>query len=166
MVFYCVQRFVSRLDPIIHHPHVIQKQWSYSLNVKHCDMLWINVCVFFLLLRLQIVLIMWSKRSKSSRRRCHSPLNRREVPTPPQATEETHLVASPASSWVETVIFHPNAFLFFKDKNPPPPLSSSSSFCHILPAFTYFTCTPAVTSVDPRVLSLHPQTFCLDPFFY
>lgn len=46
MVFYCVQHFVSSLALIIHHPHVIQKQWSNSLNVNYCDMLWINVCVF------------------------------------------------------------------------------------------------------------------------
>lgn len=52
-----------------------------------------------------------SKRSKiSSRRRCHSPPTRREVPALLQAAEETPLVASPASSWVETSQF---VFLWF-----------------------------------------------------
>lgn len=115
---------------------------------------------FFLLLRLQIVLIMWSKRSKSSRRRCHSPLNRREVPTPPQATEETHLVASPASSWVETTIFHSNAFLFFKDKNPPHhslPPHHSVTFCqpsptsHALPLSHPWTPVSSPSTLEPFV---------------
>ncbi|XP_026181654.1 uncharacterized protein LOC113141450 isoform X2 [Mastacembelus armatus] len=47
------------------------------------------------------VLTKW-RQSKSSRRRTHSSLPRREVPTVPQVAEETHLVANPASSWVET----------------------------------------------------------------
>lgn len=63
------------------------------------------------------VLTTW-RGSKRSSRRSHSPRPRREVPTLPLAAEETHLVASPASSWVETtcfvfLFFHLNTFYFY-----------------------------------------------------
>lgn len=107
-----------------------------------------------------------SKRSKiSSRRRCHSPPTRREVPALLQAAEETPLVASPASSWVETsqfVFLWVFFVLFFLMTNTPnhhslpphqhlcfsPPSSNTTTFS------TSFTCTHAITSMDPRVLSL------------
>lgn len=76
---------------------------------------------------------MWSSRTQSSsRRRCHSPPTRREVPMLPQVAEETHLVASPASSWVETTFFffHSNALFYFLKINTPNH-SSSSSNCHL-----------------------------------
>lgn len=85
---------------------------------------------------------MWSTRSKSSRRRCHSPLTRRMVPTPPRAAEETHLGASPASSWVETspfffVFFSFERFFYFLKINTPITLFllidlSPSSLLHLL----------------------------------
>lgn len=80
--------------------------------------------------------------TSQSRRRHHSPPPRREVPTLPRATEETHPVASPALSWVETTLcfffffffFIRTLFYFLKKINT---LSSSSSTCHLLPSFTY-----------------------------
>uniref|UniRef100_A0A8D3CHU5 Jupiter microtubule associated homolog 1b n=1 Tax=Scophthalmus maximus TaxID=52904 RepID=A0A8D3CHU5_SCOMX len=85
----------------------------------------------------------FSTRSKSSRRRHHSPLPRREMPWSPRVAEETHLVESPASSWVETTcFFHSNTFFYFLKIITPH---------HSLPPHqhvTLSTCTHADTSLD------------------
>lgn len=87
-------------------------------------------------LRPQIVLVMQSRRTRSSSsRRSHSPPNPRRLPTVPRAAEETPPGASPASSWVESAFFFSFFFLgqffsfyFFKDKCP------TALFLHIRPS--------------------------------
>lgn len=53
-------------------------------------------------------------------------------------------------------------FYFLKDKYPYHSLPPHRLVTFVLTSHAL----SAVTSVDPLVLSLHPQTFCFDPFFY
>ena len=105
----------------------------------------------------------WSKRSQSSTRRRQSPLPRREVPTLPLAAGETHLVASPASSWVETTCFCFSFecfffFLFFFKINTPTTLFflliNLSPSSHALTLSRPWTPVSSPSTLKPFVLIL------------
>lgn len=157
-----------------HIQHICYEQWwkadtgnfvSANSCSSCCPGLFLRIlpalCIGFnpaLHLRPQIVLVMQSRRTS---RKSHSPLNRRRLPTVPQAAEETPPVASPASSWVESAFFFfSNSFLFIFLKINAPPLSSSTSDHRPPAALHLFHTHPS-----PHLLFVHPQTFCFYPFF-